>query len=138
MLKFAMIFETCRWAADNARNWPEIQRDTLEFAAGHGRYCLAAGQSLDAIGRRGEIREEADAILANIRTEFTSHAKGGKIELNRTQLTHRFAANPGRHGAMTPGRLYSEIIPDLAKRGLARALPKAGKLHVYQFDAADK
>ena len=137
-LKLAMIFEACRWAADKTRECREIQRDTLELAAAHGRYCLGAGQSLDAIGRRGEIREQADAILANIRTEFAAQVKEGKIELNRTQLTHRFAANPGRPGAMTPGRLYSEIIPDLAKRGLARSLPKAGKLNAYQFDAADK
>ncbi len=137
-LKLAMIFEACRWAAEPARNWQEIQRDTLELAAAHGRYCLAAGQALDAIGRRGEIRDEADAILANIRTEFGNQSKGGKIELNRTQLTHRFAANPGRPGAMKAGRFYSEIIPDLEKRGLALSLPKAGKLTTYRFDVAER
>ena len=137
-LKLAMIFEACRWAKDRTRDWQEIQRDTLELAAAHGRYCLMAGRALDTIGKRGEIRDEADAILAHIRAEFVAFAKGGRIELTRTQLTHRFAANPGRPGAMKPGRLYSEIIPDLEKRDLARPLPKAGKLHVYQFDARDK
>jgi len=128
-----MIFEACRWAADPARDPWAIQRDTLELAAEHGRYCLAAGRALDAIGRRGEIREEADAILANIRTEWKASASRGIIEATRTQLTHRFAANPGRRGALTPGRLYSEILPDLEKRRLARLIRKEGKLQVYQF-----
>ena len=92
---------------------------------------------LDAIGRRGEIRDEADAILAKIRTDFTAFVKDGRIELTRTQLTSRFAPNPGRNGAMTPGRLYAEIIPDLITRQFAREIPKAGKLHVYQFMAGD-
>jgi|LakMenEpi03Aug12_release.lakeMendotaPanAssembly.Ray.scaffolds.fasta_scaffold92698_2 hypothetical protein len=136
-LKIAMIFEACRWAANRARKSSEIQRDTLQLAAEHGRYCLSAGRSLDAIGRRGEIRDEADAILAKIRTDFTAFVKDGRIELTRTQLTSRFAPNPGRNGAMTPGRLYSEIIPDLITRQFAREIPKAGKLHVYQFMAGD-
>lgn len=136
-LKLAMIFEACRWTKDNSRNWREIQRDTLALAAEHGRYCLAAGRSLDAIGKRGEIRDEADAILAKIRTDFAGQVKDGKIELTRTQLTSRFAPNPGRNGAMTPARLYSEIIPDIIKRGHARELPCEGKLHIYQFTAAE-
>ncbi len=132
-LKFAMIFEACRWAADKARDVSEIQADTLQMAAVHGRYCLASGRELDAIGRRGEIRDEADVILAAIRTEGAGRAAHGKIEMARTELTHRFAANPGRRNAMTPTRLYSEIIPDLIKRDLARALPKRGKLQTYSF-----
>ena len=133
ILKLAMIFEACRWAANPARNPREIQRDTLQLAAEHGRYCLAAGRALDAIGRRGEIRDEANAILANIRTEWKASAKHGTIEATRTQLTHRFASNPNRRGALTPARLYSEILPDLIQRRQARLARKEGRLEVYQF-----
>ena len=140
-LKLAMIFEACRWAAEGGGAFGEIRRDTLELAAEHGRYCLAAGRALDAIGSRSEIRDKADAILARIRTEWASAATpatGGRIELNRTQLTNRFASNPDRPGAMTPARLYSEILPDLIQRGVARELPReGGKGRVYQFTARE-
>jgi hypothetical protein len=55
------------------------------------------------------------------------------IELSKTTLTHRFAANPSRRGAMTSARLYNEVLSDLQKRGLARLLPRNEKLQVYQF-----
>jgi len=140
-LKFAMLFEACRWALDPSRAFGEIRRDTLKLAAEHGRYCLAAGRALDAIGNRSEIRDKADSILAKIRTEWARAAtpiNGGCIELTRTQLTSRFAPNPERAGAMTPARLYNEILPDLIKRGLARELPReGGKGRVYQFAAGE-
>ena len=34
---------------------------------------------------------------------------------------------------MTPERLYSVIIPDLIKRGLAKLAEKRGKLEVFLF-----
>jgi hypothetical protein len=136
-LKLAMIFEACRWAADPTQSFGTIRRDTLELAAAHGRYCLAAGRALDAIGRRSEIRDHADAILAKIRTDWAGGARDGWIELSRTQLTSRFASNPERKGALTPARLYNEILPDLIKRGLARELPQAGKWRLYRFTAGD-
>jgi hypothetical protein len=133
VLKFAMIFEACRWATKQSRDFQVIQTDTLQLAAQHVHNSISASRELDSIGRRAEIREEADAILATIRIEFLRENKGGKIELSKTMLTHRFAANPSRRGAMTPGRLYNEILPDLEKRGLATSLPRDGKLQVYQF-----
>ncbi len=133
ILKFAMIFEICRWATNPTRDWKVIQPDTLQLAADHGRYCLHASKQLDLIGRRAEIRDEADAILSSIRVEHVSHANADKIELTKSQLTHRFAANPGRRGAMTPTRLYGEVIPDLQRRNLASLVKKDGKLHVYRF-----
>ena len=36
-----------------------------------------------------------------------------------------------------PHRLYSEIIPDIIKRGHARELTREGKLHDYQFTASE-
>jgi len=136
-LKLAMIFEACRWAADTTQSFGAIRRDTLELAAAHGRYCLAAGRALDAIGNRAEIRDKADAILAKIRTNWASAASGGWIELTRTQLTSRYASNPDRKGALTPARLYTEILPDLIKRRLARELPREGRWRPYQFTAGD-
>src|SRR5262249_16717749 len=127
------IFDACRWASNHSRDFRAIQADTLQLAAEHVRHCINASRELDIIGRRAEIREEADAILANIRVEFKGAASNGKIELNKTTLTHRFGANPSRRGAMTPSRLYSEIVPDLEKRGLAKPLPRNGKLQVYEF-----
>jgi hypothetical protein len=139
ILKFAMIFEICRWAKDRSRDWKQIQPDTIRLAAEHGKYCLSASQRLDEIGRRAEIREESESILAVIRTDFRSCRRDGCIELTKTQLTHRFAANPGRRGAMTPTRLYGEVIQDLQRRGLASLAFKNGKLSAYRFllDEAD-
>jgi hypothetical protein len=137
MLKLAMIFETCRWAADPSREWKMIQSDTLELAARHGRYCLEAGRALDGYARRSEIRERADVLLATIRIDFRERAREGVIELNRTELTHRFASNPQRHRALTPTMLYHEVIPDLIQRRLARELPKRGRFQAYHFTAAD-
>jgi hypothetical protein len=138
VLKFAMIFEACRWAADRGRDFHVIQADTLQLAAEHVRHSINASRELDSIGRRAEIREEADSILATIRVEFQSQSCNGSIDLNKTTLTHRFAANPSRRGAMTSGRLYNEILPDLERRGLAKSLPCNGKLQVYQFSVEDR
>ena len=131
VLKFAMIFEACRWAYNHDRDFRVIQTDTLQLAAEHVRHSINASRELDSIGPRAEIREEADAILATIRVEFQREARNRKIELSKTRLTHRFAANPSRRGAMTPARLYNEVLPDLEKRGLAKPLPRNGKLQLY-------
>ncbi|HEY2711406.1 MAG TPA: hypothetical protein VGI60_02745 [Chthoniobacterales bacterium] len=133
ILKLAMIFEACRWARDRKRDWQVIQPDTLRLAAEHGRYCLRASRRLDTIGRKGEIRDQADMVIAGIRSKFAGDAKAGRIELTKTQLTHTFAANPGRSGSLTPSRLYGEILPDLQKRKLAFLSRPGGKLQVYQF-----
>jgi len=138
VLKFAMIFEVCRWASNRSRDVHVIQEETLLLAAEHVRHSINASRELDSIGRRAEIREEADGILATVQIEFQADARNGKIELSKTRLTHRFAANPSRRGAMTSGRLYNEILPDLERRGLAKSLPRNGKLQVYQFSVEDR
>jgi hypothetical protein len=134
-LKLAMIFELCRWAKDPSRNWQQIAPDTLRLAANHVKACLLASQSLDQMARRAEIAEEAEAILAKVRVDFRGHANAaGEIPLTRTDLTHRFAANPERRGALTASRLYDEIIPSLEKRGVVRVTRPKGKLHIYYFN----
>ncbi|MBA3351276.1 MAG: hypothetical protein H0U23_02410 [Blastocatellia bacterium] len=141
IIKFAMLFEACRWARDSSRDWRRIQPDTLQMAAEHAAYCLNASQQLDQIGRLSEIRETADSYLATIRNETrrleAKIAPDGWIELTKTQLTHRFAANPDRRNAMTATRLYGEILPDLEKRNLAQQKPMNGKLVIYRFMGED-
>ena len=134
-LKLAMIFEVCRWLKDKARDWQVIQADTLDLSARHEAYCVAANRDLDMIATRAEIQNEADAILAQIRSRRCGEPQpDGHFYLTRTQLTNQFAANPGRHrGAMTPERLYCVIISDLIKRGLAKLAEKRGKLEVFVF-----
>src|ERR1017187_2176747 len=131
-LKRAMVFEVCRWAKNDLRDWDTIQRDTLALAAEHERYCLEAGSALDSIGERAEIRNEADSILALIRSSGKPD-QYGHINLTRTDLTVRFAPHPERRVAMTPDRLYTKILPDLIKRGLARLAQKDGKRETYEF-----
>ena len=133
-LKLAMIFEVCRWLKDKTREWHIIQADTLDLAARHKAYCVAANRSLDEIANRAEIQDEADVILAQIRSGKCGQPQAdGHFYLTRTQLTAQFASHSGRYGAMTPERLYSVIIPDLIKRGVAKLAEKRGKLEVFVF-----
>ena len=112
ILKLAMIFEVTRWLKDKARDWQAIQADTLDLAARHEAYCVAANRNLDVIANRAEIQDEADAILAQIRSDKCGQPQAdGHFHLTRTQLTNQFASHPGRHGAMTPERLYSYYHP---------------------------
>lgn len=136
ILKRSMIFEVCRWAADSSRKWQVIQADTLEMAAAHEAYCIQASRDLETIGARAEIREHADAILSTIHT-MKAPDSDGWIMLTRSELVSKFAPHPDRKGAMTPARLYAEILPDLMKRGLARLAEKRGKLEIYGFKAED-
>ncbi len=135
-LKRAMIFEVCRWAKNDLRDWQTIQLDTLILAAEHERYCLQAGRELDSIGERAEIRNEADSILAKIRTTGPRDQQG-RQRMTRSQLTASFAPHPERQGAMTPDRLYTRILPDLMKRGLAKLADKEGKKEVYEFSSEE-
>jgi hypothetical protein len=61
-LKLSMIFEVCRWLKDKTRNWRLIQADTLELAARHEAYCVAANRNLDRTANRSEIQYEADQL----------------------------------------------------------------------------
>jgi hypothetical protein len=51
---------------------------------------------------------------------------------SRSELTHRFAANPGRIGALTASKLYGEIIPHLVSRQQC-GVTKTGQLYTYTF-----
>ena len=94
---------------------------------------LCASRQLDTLSERAEITNDADIVLAKIRTPC--HRRGGGeeneeieefVELTRTQLTSAFAHNTGRPSAMTTERLYSKVIPNLIERGLAALGKKRG------------
>ncbi len=56
-IKIAMIFEACRWVNDQSREPLIIQQDTLELASQHVNQCIQAGQLLETIGNRAEIKK---------------------------------------------------------------------------------
>jgi hypothetical protein len=134
VLKIAIIFEVCRWAKLSPRrdfNY-QIQADTLEIAAKHQAACIEASKVLDTIGKRAELIDEGERILAKIRSENKSDE--GVIRMGRTELTNSFANNPGRAGGMTASRLHDEIMPLLINRGYARTGEEGGK-KIYFFKA---
>ena len=139
ILKMAMIFEACRWAKNpDSRDWRTIQADTLELAAQHVAYCLSAAGQLDLIAERAEIENDADCILAKIRSSARALNRGSGenvefVELTKTQLTSDFAHHSGRRGAMTTDRLYNKVIPNLIARGLAKAGERSGKRQTFLF-----
>lgn len=134
-LKLAMIFQVCRWAKDpSSADWKLIDADVLKIAAEHARYCIHAAQSLDRIAERAEIRDEADAILASIRAlAGIESPEGPHVEMTKTDLTNKFAKNPGRSGSLSPSRLHGQLIPDLIHRGCCQLVSKHGKREVYAF-----
>lgn len=132
-LKFAMIFELCRWAKSQRNNPLEIRPDTLKTAFAHAKMGMEAFRVIQTIGERAEIRSEADSLLATIRAEWGAHFPGMPIILSKSQITHRFAGNPSRKGARTPEHLYEKVIPDLIRRHQARDLGKSGNLHRFAF-----
>jgi hypothetical protein len=135
IFKLAVIFQACRWAA-GIHDYPlTIEAEILEMAEAHQRACLDAGRQLETVGRRGAIEDEADSILACIRADFSRepHLRGNTIFLDKTTLTRRFAGNPGRNNALTPERLYGDIIQALIVRGEAREHSRDRKRVVYGF-----
>ncbi|MGB0413354.1 MAG: hypothetical protein ACPGJU_02815 [Coraliomargarita sp.] len=132
LVKVAMIFERCRWA----KHWKkadkgEIQADTLKLAYDHIQECNTASDSLENIAKRSEIRDTAETIHAQIIIEQCHKQINGFIPVSKTELTNRFCKNAGRRGAMNNFKLYSEIMPDLEKRGLVARHPVKGSKKVF-------
>ena len=132
LIKVAMIFERCRWA----KRWKEtdkgeIQSDTLQLAYDHIQECNAASDSLENIAKRSEIRDRADTVYAQVMTELSRKQINGFIPVSKTELTNRFCKNAGRRGAMNNFNLYSEVIPDLEKRGLVVRFPIKGSKKIF-------
>jgi hypothetical protein len=135
IFKLAVIFQACRWAAGVHDHPLKIEAEVLEIAEAHQRACLDAGKQLETVGRRGAIEDEAESVLACIRADFSRepHLRGNVIYLDKSTLTRRFAANPGRVGSIKPDKLYGEIIQALIESGEAREISRNRKHVVYGF-----
>lgn len=133
ILKLAVIFQACRWLKDRSLNPLELNADVLRIAHAHQRDCLAAAAELDTVGRRAATADLAECILARIRTEFAAQFNDGWVTLDKTQLTNKFAPHPERQNALTPARLYNEVIPALIRQGAAREAERQGKRCVFAF-----
>ena len=131
-----MVFEACRMAQEQPPYF-QIREQTLHLAIDHVEEFLRAAGYLDSLANRSFISNQAEAILARIRTD-SLHNNGNAICLTRTQLTTKFAPNPGRRGAITPEHLYSHIIPMLIAQGNATRLRKNGKMELYAFRPEDQ
>jgi hypothetical protein len=129
-LKLAVIFQACRWARGSIGNPYIITRDVLALAEQHQDSCLDALVQLEAHIRRAEVEDVAEWLLAQI---IGDHPGQRTADYTRNELTRRFAANPGRQGALTASRLYSEILPKLMERGQCRIRSKVGKRITYTF-----
>jgi hypothetical protein len=134
-LKLAGIFEACRWAKTGDGDGITVRADTLRTAFQHQLACLAAADEMETLGRRSAIQQEAELVLAGIRTDPRFAPMEGWHCLTRSELTIKFAKNSGRVGCLTTRQLYEEIIPHLQGRKLCRPTEKAGKLERYHFAA---
>ena len=129
-LKLAIIFQACRWAKGSIADPYSLTADVLALAEKHQDACLDALVELEATGKRAEVADSAEWLLAQIIGDHPGHRSA---EYTRYELTRRFAANSGRHGALTTSRLYAEIIPRLIEQGHCHAHPKKGRLQSYTF-----
>jgi hypothetical protein len=134
-LKLAGIFEACRWAKTGEGDGITVRADTLRIAFAHQLACLAAADEMETIGRRSIIHEQAELVLAGIRTDPRFPSMEGWHCVTRSELTIKFANHAGRSGSLTPRQLYEEIIPHLQVRRLCRPTEKVGKLERYHFAA---
>ncbi len=129
-LKLAVIFQACRWAKGSVEDPFLITQDVLALAEQHQDACLDALVELEAHSRRLDVADTAEWLLAQISGD---HPGQRSADCNRTELTRRYACHPGRRGALTASRLYSEILPKLMEQGHCRIHSKVGKLVTYTF-----
>ncbi|WP_395733555.1 DUF3987 domain-containing protein [Prosthecobacter sp.] len=129
-LKLAVIFQACRWAKGSIADPYTITHDVLALAERHQNACLDALVELESTGRRLQVEDSAEWLLAQISGD---HPAQKSADYTRSDLTRRFAHNPGRQGALTVSRLYSEILPRLIEKGQCRIRSKVGKCITYTF-----
>ncbi|MFZ2276864.1 MAG: DUF3987 domain-containing protein [Prosthecobacter sp.] len=129
-LKLAVIFQACRWARGSIENPYLITQDVLALAEAHQDACLDALVELEAQSRRVLVADTGEWLMSQISGD---HPGQRSADYTRTELTRRFAANPGRQGALTVSRLYGEILPQLVKQGHCRIRSKVGRCTTYTF-----
>jgi Bifunctional DNA primase/polymerase, N-terminal len=135
-LKIAILFASCT-AAKQSQQCRLIDKETLQLAIDHVEACLQAARYLDTIADRETTRNEAESLVARIRTDFASQIQNGAIILTRSEITSKYAPHSDRKGARTPDDLYLRIIPYVISCGQAQRLAKEGKLEKYAFRASE-
>ena len=103
------------------------------MAEDHQNACLDALVELEGMSRRSMVEDAAEWLLAQIAGDHAGVPGQRSATYTRTELTRRFAANPGRIGALTVSRLYGEIVPRLIAMGRCRQVSKIGKQYTYAF-----
>ncbi|MDI1311218.1 DUF3987 domain-containing protein [Prosthecobacter sp.] len=132
-LKLAVIFQACRWAKDDSLKPFIISDDMLAMAEAHQDSCLDAMMYVEGVGRRCLVSDTAEWLMVQISGDHPTNPGQSRASYTKTELSRRFAANPGRPGALTISRLYGEIIPHLIEQGRCKLLSKKGKLVTYEF-----
>ncbi len=131
-LKLAIIFQACRWARGSITDPFTITPDILELAEAHQNGCLDALIQLEGMSRRVQVDDTAEWLIAQIIGDHSVKPGQHRAVFTRSELTRRFAANPGRIGALTASKLYGEIIPHLVSRQQCE-VTKTGQLYTYTF-----
>ena len=132
-LKLAVIFQACRWAKGSITDPFVITDDILAMAEAHQDACLDALMFVEGVSKRIQVSDTAEWLLAQISGDYNTAPEQRRAVYTKTELSRRFAANPGRTGALTVSRLYGEIIPRLIELGRCKQLSKKGKLVTYEF-----
>ena len=88
---------------------------------------------VEGVSKRTQVNDTAEWLLAQISGDHHTSPSQRRAAYTKSELTRRFASNPGRLGALTASRLYGEIIPRLIEQGRCKQLSKKGNLVTYEF-----
>ena len=111
--------------------------EALQLAIDHVEACLKAASSLDQVANRKSIAEQAQILIAYIRTHFRANARNGSIILTRTQITDSYAHNASLHSDSPVSYIYEQLIPWLIRIGDAKLVAKEGKKETYAFRSTE-
>lgn len=138
VIKVAMIFEAARWARFKRGAPPNsIGVESLELAEAHVLKTVRSFEFMQTLGRRVELADDGDTMMARVRREFTGNRRGNAIWMNKTDLTYAFAKNSGRAGSRSTTDIYGRIVPELERRGLAKAFGKIAEREWFAFRVED-
>lgn len=138
IIKVAMVFESARWAKSKCVVPPRaISAESLSLAEAHILKTVRSFDLMHTLGRRAELADEGDLMLARVRREYASSRRGNAIWLHKTDVTYAFAKNSGRSGSRSTSDIYLRIIPELERRGLAKAAGRIADREWYAFRCDD-
>jgi hypothetical protein len=148
-LKIAMIFEAACLCYDvssmplDPQIIPDSQKlllgtEALQLAIDHVKACLKAASSLDQVANRKSIAEQAQILIAHLRTRFGANARNGAIILTRTQITDSYTHNAKRHSDSPVSYIYDQLISWLIRIGHAKLVAKEGKKETSAFRSTER